>query len=151
MAKLYGDISQAINNVKFNVRIPDSYTPVVPGYYMKYPDRTPAFEDNQPFSFSKLTCADIIDLCNLGVQFIISDRADVEVITGMITRYADHLRQYAIGMDETSKPVIDLGKCDITLNILRDHKDRATRDRTRNEESDGGVTLQSILSIMRNM
>lgn len=150
-SRLYADICEAINNVKFDLRVPDSYTPVVPGYFRKYPERESFLVDEQPFSFSKLTCAEIIDMCNQDIQFIISNRSDVEVIVGMITKYTDYLRDIAGGMPEDSKPNIDLGRCNVALNILRSHNERAVRDRTRDHESENGQDFQSIISILKKV
>jgi len=146
MARVYGDISEAVNKMKFEIRVPDSYTPIIPGYYKKFPNRSPFFQENQPFSYTKMTCADIVDLCNSGIQFVIIRREDVEIITNMISRYVSKLSELTQGMNENSDPVIQVGRCNVALNILQAHKTRAIKERTSNMQDKGGETLQSILN-----
>lgn len=143
--RLYSNISDAVNNVKFTVKIPDSYSPVVPEYYKKYPDRQPFFSGNQPYSYSKMTCADIVDLCNSEVQFVIVERSDVEIIVNMIKRYVSELEPLASGMNENSDPVIAIGRCNAALNILDFHNRRAIRERSGETQNQEGQSLQSIL------
>lgn len=151
MSKIYANISEAVNNVRFGVKVPDTYAPVVPGYYKKYPNRQPLFTENQPFSKSKMTCADIVDMCNNNIQFVITRREDVETIVGMITRYANDLQKMAEGMPETSNPAVHLGRCNIALNILRQHHTRAVNERKGVERDNNGQTLQSLLELSKWM
>lgn len=149
MAKFYSDLGDAMNKVSFELRIPDDYTPVVPGYYRQFPDRKPLFSDTQPFSYTKMPCSHVVDMCELGVEFMIAHRADVETIFDIISAYVDELQAAAKGREATDPVVIYLNKCNVALNVLREHQDRARRERLVTEKSRAGTTLKSILDLVK--
>jgi len=147
-ARIYRDLADTMNKSKFEVRVPDNYEPVLPGYYRKYPERNPIYYGITEDCYATMTISGIVDMCVNNVTFTIVNRADVPLISEILEAY---IKAIAVSVDalESSHPhKVFLNNCRLTLNTLRDSTNRAERE----EEAESKVRKpKDLLSVLQRM
>jgi hypothetical protein len=121
------DIGDTINLTTFELRVPDDYETTIPGYYQKFPERTPIYQGETDLAYSELPIARIIDMCNSDIPFTIVQVEDVKTIITLLKQYITALRSVTHEAEpDTSPNKVWTRRSQKTLAILEEHGQMAT-------------------------
>ena len=147
-ARIYKDIADTMNKSMFEVRVPDSYEPVLPGYYRKYPERNPIYYGITEDCYATMTISGIIDMCVNKVTFTIVNRSDVPLICEIILTYINAIRGTIDPLPDTHPHKVFLNNCRYTLSVLRESKDKAVKE----EEAESKLKKpKDLISVLQEM
>lgn len=93
MAIFYRDVADTINKTKFELRVPDTYEPKLPGYYRKFPERRPVYNASTPNTFTMMTIANMVEMATNDISFTIVKREDVLIIVDTMQDYVQKMRR----------------------------------------------------------
>ncbi len=151
MARLYRDISDTLNKTPFDVRVPDDYEPVLPGYYKKFPERNPFYYGTTEDCYSSLPIASIIDMCVNNITFTIVNRDDVLLIVTLIKQYVNAMGPRIDHFDDTTQAKIFLANCRRALAVLGESDQRAEREEKDDQVYKKPSGLLDVLNAMNNL
>lgn len=129
MPMIYKDIGDTINHTTFELRVPDDYEPVVPGYYLKFPERKPVYTSESRYCYTQLPIVRIIDMCVNNIPFTIVHADDVVLICKLLQQYVTALKGVTPhGSPDNHPNNVWIRRAINTLRILDEHGEMANSE-----------------------
>lgn len=145
---IYKRIEDKINKAMYEVRVPEMYDPTFPDYFLKH-KLTPFYNPNELSDcISMMAIKHMIDMCFLGVPFIIVKKEDFNDVLDTLEAYVEYIYPFK-GKDNKYDQFIT--RCEMARNTLKDEANRIQRVCDYKQIQSGRpLTLQAIIERICN-
>lgn len=131
---IYRDISETLNKTLFELYVPESYQPVVHGYYLDHPD-IPPIHTPEPFEsgnmcFTRLPLINIIDMLVTGQEFRWAHSTDIRKAADFLRMYIKQFERVDVSKDAAQKAFLEKAKhAEKKFRGYADERDSMTKKR----------------------
>lgn len=150
-ARIYRDLAETMNKSRFEVRVPDNYEPVLPGYYRRHPERNPFYYGITEDCYATMTISGIVDMCVNGVAFTIINRSDVPLISEILEKYIKAIEGSVDTLANTHPHKVFLNNCRQTLGTLREPASKAEKEENAESKVKKPTDILSVLQRMSDL
>ncbi len=131
---IYRDIAETLNKTLFELYVPESYQPVVHGYYLAHPEippiHTPSEFESHNLCFTRLPLINIIDMISTGQEFRWKHSTDIRKASDFLKMYIKQFEKVDVSKDAEQKAFLERAKhAERVLRGYADERDSMTKKR----------------------